>query len=223
MKAAIISFPGSNRELDAAYALQQVGFSPKIISAHASEDLCAYALIMLPGGFSYGDYLRAGAVAATLPIMRHMHQAADNGCYILGVCNGFQILTETGLLPGALMMNKNQLFVCRQATLLVNNPQSAFSHAYGGQTSLRVPIAHQEGNYYADTQILQQLEAENRIIFRYAQDDNPNGSVADIAGITNVRGNVLGMMPHPENATLPHHHTQDGLGVFASLAQRIAA
>lgn len=220
MRAVIISFPGSNREQDAEYALTQAGFRTKILPAHSASDLSHQDLILLPGGFSFGDYLRTGALAAKLPIMHDIQQAAKAGRFVLGICNGFQILTEAGLLPGALRMNVGQLFLCKMVRITAQNTTSAYSHLYSDQEILNVPVAHHEGNYVADHECLKMLEKDNRIIFRYRE--NPNGSAHDIAGICNTEGNVMGMMPHPENAVLPHHQSQDGTKIFQSLAQRIS-
>lgn len=221
MRATVISFPGSNREQDAEYALKQAGFRVTISPAHSSADFLHADVILLPGGFSYGDYLRSGAIAAKLPIMHDVQKAAEVGRYVIGICNGFQILTESGLLPGALRMNAGQIFLCKTVQLIVENTETAFSHSYRLKQILDVPIAHHEGNYIADENTLETLEKDNRIVFRYA--DNPNGSAANIAGICNNTGNVMGMMPHPENAALPHHASDDGAGIFTALAQRIGS
>ena len=198
-----------------------MGFSCQIVPSHSAADFSGVDVIVLPGGFSYGDYLRSGAIAAKLPIMHDVRRAAKAGRYVLGICNGFQILTESRLLPGALRMNAGQLFVCRSVKLNVARNDSAFSHLYQPNANLDIPVAHHNGNYFADPDTLEQLEAEERVIFRYG--DNPNGSMHDIAGIRNSADNVLGVMPHPENAALAHHQSQDGLKLFASLAARIGS
>lgn len=217
MQAVILSFPGSNRELDARYALERVGFKTRIVPAHhADTDFSHTDLILLPGGFSHGDYLRAGALAARMPIMTAVRRAAEQGRFVVGICNGFQLLTESGLLPGALRMNAGQLFVCAQITLQLATSHRLFHGHYPKNAILEVPIAHHEGNYLVDDETRKRLEAEDRILFRYV--DNPNGSVDSIAGVMNPEGNVFGLMPHPENATLPWHQTRDGLPFFAALA-----
>ncbi|MEL7540772.1 MAG: phosphoribosylformylglycinamidine synthase subunit PurQ, partial [Pseudomonadota bacterium] len=172
-------------------------------------------LVMVPGGFSYGDYLRCGAMAANSPVIAQLHAHAERGGYILGVCNGFQILCETGLLPGALMRNMSLDFVCKPQPLKVESANSAFTSAYSGGSQVTIPIAHHDGNYVADDATLNQLEGEGRIAFRYV--GNPNGSARDIAGVLSENGRVLGMMPHPERAIGGHEGGTDGLGVFESL------
>ena len=216
MKTAVIVFPGSNCDRDAAVALETVtGVAPEMVWHEDTTLPDGLDLIMVPGGFSYGDYLRSGAMAARSPIMKDLVSKANAGTPVLGVCNGFQILIETGLLPGALMRNANLLFVCENTPLIVETQNSRFTRAYQSGQEILIPIAHHDGNYFADETTLQQLEGEGQIAFRYK--NNPNGSIHDIAGITNQAGNVLGMMPHPERAIDKAHGGTDGLGVFESL------
>ena len=214
-RAAVVTFPGSNCDRDLAVALEQVsGVAPHRVW-HGDADLPeGLDFVALPGGFSYGDYLRSGAMAARSPIMRAVVRAAERGVPVLGVCNGFQVLTESGLLPGALMRNAGQTFVCRTVPLRVETSQSLFTAGYeAGQTS-RVPVAHHDGNYFADEATLDRLEGEGRVAFRYA--DEVNGSQRRIAGVLNEAGNVLGMMPHPERAIEPAHGSSDGRALFES-------
>ncbi|MCT4395536.1 phosphoribosylformylglycinamidine synthase subunit PurQ [Periweissella beninensis] len=213
MKAAVISFPGSNCDYDMYYALKNWQITPTIVPASAT-DLTAYDVIFLPGGFSYGDYLRTGAIAQFSPIMQALQTANAAGKLIIGICNGFQILTEAGLLPGTLQTNQNPGFICTTTALHIVNSTSAFSSAYQ-KTDINLPIAHGEGNYYIDDEQLSQLKANNQIIFTY--NDNPNGSVANIAGVTNVAGNVFGMMPHPERAVETILNNTDGQAFFTSI------
>ena len=216
MKTAVIVFPGSNCDRDAAVALETItGVAPEMVWHEDTTLPDGLDLIMVPGGFSYGDYLRSGAMAARSPIMKDLVSKANAGTPVLGVCNGFQILIETGLLPGALMRNANLLFVCENTPLIVETQNSRFTRAYQSGQEILIPIAHHDGNYFADETTLQQLEGEGQIAFRYK--NNPNGSIHDIAGITNQAGNVLGMMPHPERAIDKAHGGTDGLGVFESL------
>jgi len=216
MKTAVLVFPGSNCDRDAKVALRQVtGKDPAMVWHKDGEMPDGTDLIMVPGGFSYGDYLRCGAMAANSAIIRQMHNHAERGGYILGVCNGFQILTETGLLPGALVRNASLNFVCRPQALKVESANTVFTSAYADQSDITIPIAHHDGNYIADEDTLDTLESEGRVAFRYA--DNPNGSVRDIAGILSENGRVLGMMPHPERAIGPHEGGDDGLKLFESL------
>ncbi len=219
MKSAVILFPGTNRERDMVAALRKVTDAEPIIVWHAETALPdGLDLIVLPGGFSYGDYLRAGAISAHSPIMRDMVRRARAGVPVLGVCNGFQALCEAGLLPGALMRNASLKFVCREVKLEVINARTAFTHLYRPGQVIRCPVAHHDGNYFADATTLDRLDAENRIVLRYAQGTNPNGSQRDIAGIINDAGNILGMMPHPEDLTEPLHGGTDGLALFLSIA-----
>lgn len=216
MKTAVIVFPGSNCDRDAADALKRVTGTPAEMVWHEESSLPeGLDLIMVPGGFSYGDYLRSGAIAARSPIMRDVVKKAGDGTPVLGVCNGFQILIETGLLPGALMRNAGLRFVCERTPLSIETANSMFTRAYGDTKEVVFPIAHHDGNYFADEDTLKALEDEGRVVLRYL--NNPNGSIHDIAGITNEAGNVLGMMPHPERAVDATHGGTDGIGVFESL------
>jgi phosphoribosylformylglycinamidine synthase subunit PurQ / glutaminase len=223
MKAAVVVFPGSNREHDVAKALEQAsGKRPKLVwHGDASLD-DKYDLIVLPGGFSYGDYLRCGAMAAHSPITRDIIQQAMNGTPVLGICNGFQILTETGLLPGALMRNASLKFASRNVKMRVEATNTMFTSRYKAGQELTVPVAHGDGNYFADDATLDQLEDEGRIAFRYVTGENPNGASRNIAGILNAKRNVLGLMPHPENATDPLLGSTDGKALFESLASAIS-
>ena len=221
MKSAVIVFPGSNCDRDVAEALRQVsGRAPAMIWHRETELPEGLDVIAVPGGFSYGDYLRSGAMAARSPVMRAVKDAADRGVSVLGICNGFQILTEAGLLPGALMRNSTISFVCRDVTLKVENRQSAFTSRYEAQEEIRVPVAHHDGNYTADAATLDRLEGEGRIAFRYAGE--VNGSARDIAGIINDKGNVLGMMPHPERMIEPAHGGTDGRRLFEGLVKSVS-
>ncbi len=221
MKTAVIVFPGSNCDRDMAVALREVGGIEPIMVWHRDTELPqGLDLIAIPGGFSYGDYLRSGAMAANSPVMRAVKDAADRGVPVLGVCNGFQILTEAGLLPGALMRNSTISFVCRDVPLKVENSQSVFTSRYQSGEEIVIPVAHHDGNYTADEATLDRLEGEGRIAFRYASDTN--GSARDIAGIINESGNVLGMMPHPERSVEPAHGCTDGRRLFEGLLEAVA-
>ena len=215
MQSAIIVFPGSNRERDAAVALKRATGREPLHIWHRETDFPDVDLILLPGGFSYGDYLRCGAMAALSPVMREVKARAEKGLAVLGICNGFQILVEAGLLPGALLRNQSLKFVCRDVHLRIETTRSPFTGSAERGEILRVPIAHGEGCYVADERTLDELEAEDRVIFRYL--DNPNGSLRDIAGILNRERNVMGMMPHPERASDPLMGSTDGLAVFHSM------
>lgn len=222
MRAAVVTFPGSNCDRDMAMALEAVTGKPAIRLWHADAELPdGLDFIALPGGFSYGDYLRSGAMAAKSPIMREVAAAAARGVPVLGVCNGFQVLTEAGLLPGALLRNAGQTFICRTVALTVENSQSLFSARYEAGATIRIPIAHHDGNYYADAGTLDRLEGEGRVVFRYAE--GCNGSARDIAGILNPAGNVLGMMPHPERAIEAAHGGTDGRALFESALGALAS
>ncbi len=225
MKSAIVVFPGINRERDMARALKRVSGVEPMIVWHKETALPQVDLVVIPGGFSYGDYLRCGAIAARSPIMRDVVARANGGTMVLGVCNGFQVLTETGLLPGALLRNADLKFVCRDVHLRVETVETRFTHHYREGQTLRVPVAHGDGNYFADADTIARLEGEGRIVFRYATaagdvvpEANCNGSLDNIAGIINERGNVLGLMPHPEDAIEPAQGSTDGLGLFESMA-----
>lgn len=218
MRAAVISFPGSNCDFDMLYALQDFGLDAQIVSAKQT-DLTDFDAIFLPGGFSYGDYLRTGAIARFSPIMSAVTQAANAGKLIVGICNGFQILTEAGLLPGQLLMNATPGFICDEVSLTIANYNTAYTNAYETTEAIVMPIAHGEGNYFADEDTLAQLEANKQIVFRYV--NNPNGSVRDIAGIMNERGNIFGMMPHPERAVDELTGNVDGQKFFKSILSSI--
>ncbi|ATP41978.1 phosphoribosylformylglycinamidine synthase I [Solibacillus sp. R5-41] len=219
MKFAVLVFPGSNCDIDMYHAIKdELGEEVEYVW-HTETDLSGFDGILVPGGFSYGDYLRCGAMANQSNIMVEVKKAAEAGKPVLGVCNGFQILTEAGLLPGALLRNKNLKFMCRTVTLKVENNNTLFTNQYEAGEEIQVPIAHGEGNYYCDEETLAKLKANNQIVFTYAG-DNPNGSLEDIAGITNERGNVLGMMPHPERAVDALVGGADGLKVFKSIVKQ---
>lgn len=217
MKTAILSFPGINREPDMALALQSITGEAPVIVWHLETELPKVDLVAIPGGFSYGDYLRCGAIAARSPIMRDVREKAQKGLKILGVCNGFQILTEAGLLPGALMRNAGLRFVCRTVTLDVESNATFFTRNIQPGTRMHCPVAHGEGNYRCDAETLKALEGEGRVVFRYADNTNPNGALNDIAGISNAGGTIVGMMPHPENMIEPLHGSVDCRPLFESL------
>ena len=223
MKSAVILFPGTNRERDMAAALKRATGSEAEIVWHAETTLPNVNLIVLPGGFSFGDYLRSGAIAARSPIMADVVKRAAEGALVLGVCNGFQTLCEVGLLPGVLMRNASLKFVCREVKLEVVNTQTPFTPAYRPRQVIRCPVAHADGCYFADDTTLDRLDGEGRVVFRYAEGTNPNGSRRDIAGILNEGGNVLGLMPHPEDLTDPAHGGLDGLPLFQGLAAGFVA
>jgi phosphoribosylformylglycinamidine synthase len=221
MQSAIIVFPGTNRERDAIMALERAtGRKPHIVW-HADKTLPKVDLIVLPGGFSYGDYLRTGAMAAHAPIMQEVKTRAAQGVRVWGICNGFQILCESGLLPGVLLRNKNLKFICKSVTLSVENTESDFTRLCRKGQDLRAIVAHGDGNYFAETETLKALEGNGQVAFRYRE--NPNGSLNDIAGIFNKERNVLGMMPHPEDAVEELHGSTDGKLMFDSVAQALAA
>ena len=216
MKSAVIVFPGSNCDRDAHDAIETVtGQKPAMVWHQESELPEGTQFVMVPGGFSYGDYLRCGSMASRSAIMPAIVAHAATGAPVLGVCNGFQILTESGLLPGALMRNAGLKFICEKAPLTVENANTQFTSRYEAGAQLLVPIAHHDGNYFADTDTLDRIEGEGQVVFRYGK--NPNGSARDIAGITNEQGNVMGMMPHPERAVDAGHGGTDGLALFESL------
>ncbi len=218
MRSAVIVFPGSNCDRDARVALQQVtGREPAMVWHKDGEIPAGTDLVMVPGGFSYGDYLRCGAIAANSPVISQLKAHAGRGGYVLGVCNGFQVLTETGLLPGALLRNASLHFVCCPQKLRVESLNTAFTSAYGPGPDIVIPIAHHDGNYFADDDTLDRLEGEGRVVFRYASGENPNGAARDIAGILSPNGRVLGMMPHPERAIGGHEGGADGRALFQSL------
>ncbi|MGK9253958.1 phosphoribosylformylglycinamidine synthase subunit PurQ [Paenibacillus humicus] len=217
MKFAVIVFPGSNCDIDCYKAVEEtIGQSVDYVW-HTATDLSAYDAILVPGGFSFGDYLRCGAIARFAPVMNEVVKAAEAGKYVLGICNGFQILTEAGLLPGALLRNRDLKFLCHQSPLEVVNAATPFTNQYAPGEVISIPIAHGEGNYYCDDETLESLRANNQIVFRYANGGNPNGSVYDIAGVSNERGNVVGMMPHPERAVDQILGSEDGKRMFTSI------
>ena len=221
-RAAVITFPGSNCDRDMAVAIERIsGTAPIRVwhgDAHLPDDL---DFIALPGGFSYGDYLRSGAMAANSPIMQSVKRRAERGVPVLGVCNGFQVLTEAGLLPGALMRNASQNFICRTVALKVENDRSLFTSGYEAGQIIDIPVAHHDGNYFADDETLDMLEGEGRVAFRYVE--NCNGSQRDIAGVLNAEGNVLGMMPHPERAVEQAHGGTDGLALFENAIKTLVS
>ncbi|HHT7177314.1 TPA: phosphoribosylformylglycinamidine synthase subunit PurQ [Bacillus cereus] len=218
MKFAVIVFPGSNCDVDMFHAIKDELGEEVDYVWHDTENLDGYDAILLPGGFSYGDYLRCGAISRFANAMKAVQKAAEQGKPILGVCNGFQILVESGLLPGALMRNENLKFMCRTVQLRVENNETMFTSQYEKDEVINIPIAHGEGNYYCDEETLKQLEENNQIAFRYVE--NSNGSVSDIAGIVNEKGNVLGMMPHPERAVDELLGGAEGLKVFQSILKQ---
>jgi phosphoribosylformylglycinamidine synthase len=220
VKSAVIIFPGSNCDRDMLTALELVtGRKPMAVWHRETALPDGIDIVAVPGGFSYGDYLRSGAMAANSPVMRAVKDAADRGVAVLGVCNGFQILTEAGLLPGALMRNAGIRFVCRDVPLTVGEARSPFTAGYRPGEEIVIPVAHHDGNYQADAETLDRLEGEGRIAFRYIGECN--GAAREIAGIVNERGNVLGMMPHPERAVEPAHGNQDGRRLFEGLLETI--
>ena len=221
LRAAVVTFPGSNCDRDMAVALESVSGQQPIRVWHGDSALPERLdFIALPGGFSYGDYLRSGAMAANSPIMREVAAAAQRGVPVLGVCNGFQVLTEAGLLPGALMRNASQHFICRTVDLTVENTDSLFTRGLEAGQRLRIPVAHHDGNYFADETTLDRLEGDGRVAFRYVE--NCNGSRRDIAGILNETGTVLGMMPHPERAVDAAHGGTDGRRIFENAIRALA-
>ncbi len=222
MKSAVIVFPGLNRDRDMIAALTKVSGTAPATVWHQDADLPDVDLIVIPGGFSYGDYLRCGAIAARSPIMDKVREQAAKGVKVLGVCNGFQILIEAGLLPGALMRNMSLKFVCREVKLEVVNADTAFTRGYTKGQVFRCPVAHHDGNYFADAETLARLEGNGQVAFRYAEGTNPNGSINDIAGILNDGKNVLGLMPHPENLIESAHGGDDGRALFEGLLNRAA-
>jgi len=228
MKAAVIVFPGSNCDRDVALSLERATGHPAGMVWHGETEVPETDLIVLPGGFSYGDYLRCGAIAAQSPIMRDVIAKAEAGTPVLGVCNGFQMLTECGLLPGVLMQNASLRYVCRDVHLKVARTDLCFTSRYAKDQVIRIPIAHHEGNYFADDETLDRLEQDERVVFRYCAadgghnvDSNPNGAARDIAGIVNEAGNVLGMMPHPERLDDEDLGGTDGTPMFRGLAEML--
>jgi len=221
MKAGVIVFPGSNCDHDAWYAVNENLHGRAEFIWHDSPTLGDVDAVILPGGFSYGDYLRCGAIARFSPVMQAIKKFAADGGLVLGICNGFQILVEAGLLPGALLRNQELKFICREVKLRTETTASPFTSKLTKGQILRIPIAHGEGQYFADERTLDRLEAEDRVAFRYVE--NPNGSARDIAGILNEGRNVLGMMPHPERACDPLMGSTDGLGIFESVLNAVPA
>ena len=222
MKSAVIVFPGSNCDRDLAVALELVtGRKPEMVWHRENELPDGVDFIGIPGGFSYGDYLRSGAMAARSPVMAAVKAQAERGVPVIGICNGFQVLTEAGLLPGALMRNAGLSFVCREVPLRVENSQSLFTSAYDASEEILFPVAHHDGNYQADDATLDRLESEGRVAFRYL--DQVNGSARNIAGILNDSGNVLGLMPHPERVIEPAHGGTDGRRLFEGVLETVNA
>ncbi|WP_421759647.1 phosphoribosylformylglycinamidine synthase subunit PurQ [Devosia sp.] len=222
MKAAVVMFPGLNRDRDMIAALTKIGGVAPTLVWHQDAELPDVDLIVIPGGFSYGDYLRAGAIAARSPLMQTIRERAAKGVKVLGVCNGFQILTEAQLLPGVLMRNASLRFVCREVTLSVENAATDFTSGYTQGQLIRCPVAHHDGNYFADSETLARIEDNGQVAFRYADGTNPNGSMHDIAGVFNEQKNVLGLMPHPENLIEPAHGGTDGRALFSGILQLAA-
>ncbi|GAB4239183.1 MAG: phosphoribosylformylglycinamidine synthase subunit PurQ [Methyloligellaceae bacterium] len=228
MKAAVIVFPGSNCDRDVAVSLEAASERKPLMVWHGESQVPACDLIVLPGGFSYGDYLRPGAMAAHSPIMRDVVAKAKEGTPVLGICNGFQMLTETGLLPGVLMRNASLRFICRDVYLRVERNDTVFASAYEGGAVIRIPVAHHDGNYFADEKTLDRLEGDGRIAFRYCDaagntdaDANPNGSQRNIAGIYDETGRILGLMPHPERLAESALGGTDGAAMFSSLVRAL--
>lgn len=229
MKAAIVVFPGSNREQDAKAALSKALGTEPVMVWHRDSELPKVDLVLVPGGFSYGDYLRTGAIAAHSPILREVKARADKGMAVIGICNGFQIITEAGMLPGVLLRNSHLKFVCRNIHLKVATTQTLFTSRYEKDQVLSVPVAHHDGNYFVDEKTLGEMEANDQIAFRYcgadglvAGEHNPNGSLRNIAGVFNRTKNVLGMMPHPENAIDPLQGSTDGFALFQGMVEALS-
>ncbi len=224
MKFGVVQFPGSNCDFDAFHALQNVMKNPTVLLWHKDHDLQDVDCVVLPGGFSYGDYLRSGAIARFSPLMQEVEAFARKGGHVLGICNGFQILLELGLLPGAMIRNKNLKFLCRHVHIRIENEKTDFTRAGRTGQVLRIPIAHFDGNYYAPARVLKDMERHRQVVFRYCdaagnitEEANVNGSLGNIAGIRNREGNVLGLMPHPERAAEALLGSEDGRTIFASL------
>lgn len=223
MKAGIVRFPGSNCDADCFHVMAEVLGKKAVYLWHEETSLHDLDLVVLPGGFAHGDYLRTGAMAKFSPILRPIREFAKRGGLILGICNGFQILTEAGLLPGALLRNLGQKFLCAWVDLRVDNHETPFTRAYAKGEAVRMPIAHGEGRYYLPQEGLRELEANRQVVFRYAEGSNLNGSVGAVAGVCNARGNVMGLMPHPERCSEKALGGEDGLRVFRSLERSLAA
>lgn len=228
VKFGVVVFPGSNCDHDAYYSIGQILGYPVNFLWHKDTDLKGSDVVVLPGGFSYGDYLRSGAIARFSPIMRSVINFADKGGIVLGICNGFQILLEAGLLPGVMFKNKSLQFVCRDVYLSIENKNTIFSGLINGRKSIKIPVAHGEGNYYCDNDTLKMLQDNEQIVFRYASENgevakafNPNGSTKNIAGIINKAGNILGLMPHPERVCNPVLNNTDGQLIFRSIVNHL--
>jgi phosphoribosylformylglycinamidine synthase I len=222
MKSAVLQLPGLNRDRDMIAALTKISGTAPVTIWQTETSLPDVDLIVIPGGFSYGDYLRCGAIAARMPVMQAVKAAAERGVKVLGVCNGFQILLEAGLLPGALMRNASLKFVCKEIKLEVVNAETDFTRAYAKGQIIRCPVAHHDGNYFADAETLRTIEGNGQVVFRYAEGTNPNGSINDIAGVFNKGKTVLGLMPHPENLIESAHGGSDGRNLFSGLLQQVA-
>jgi phosphoribosylformylglycinamidine synthase I len=230
MKFGVVIFPGSNCDEDIIHVLDKVMGQEVVRLWHKDHDLQGAEFIILPGGFSFGDYLRSGAIARFSPIMEQVIQFANNGGYVLGICNGFQILTEAGLLPGALLHNNNRKFICRNIHMIAQTSQSLVTAQIDPQRALKIPVAHGEGNYFAEPDVLKAINDNDQVIFRYCDesgnittDANPNGSLENIAGVTNLNRNVFGFMPHPERAADSLLANEDGLAIFESILSMVKA
>jgi phosphoribosylformylglycinamidine synthase I len=230
MKFGVVIFPGSNCDEDIIHVLDKIMGQQVVRLWHKDHDLQGAEFIILPGGFSFGDYLRSGAIARFSPIMEQVIQFANNGGYVLGICNGFQILTEAGLLPGALLHNNNRKFICRNIYMKPQTGNTLLTAQIDPQRALKIPIAHGEGNYFADADLLKSINGNDQVIFRYCDeagnittDANPNGSIENIAGVTNINRNVFGFMPHPERAADPLLANEDGLAIFESILSMVKA
>lgn len=230
MKFGVITFPGSNCDQDMVYVLETILKQEVVQLWHKDHDLQGVDFVVLPGGFSYGDYLRSGAIANYSPLMKEVRQHAENGGYVLGICNGFQILCESGLLPGTLLHNDHQKFTCKNVFLKADNNASLINQAVSTDEVLNIPIAHAEGRYYASDEVIKELNDNQQIIYRYCNkdgevgaDSNPNGSIENIAGVCNKEGNVFGMMPHPERAADPELGNTDGMKIFQSILSAVTA
>ncbi len=224
MNCSVITFPGSNCDRDAMFATELAGWKVKNVWHEDKKLPVGTDLVILPGGFSYGDYLRCGAIARFAPVMQDVVKFAKKGGYVIGICNGFQVLTESGLLPGVLLRNNSLKFICKDVNLSVTNNQTAFTNKYIKNETITLPIAHGDGNYYADEEVIYELEGEGRVVFRYSDKNgnitdevNPNGSINNIAGIINAEGNVMGMMPHPERYSDKILGYEDGLRIFLGI------
>jgi phosphoribosylformylglycinamidine synthase len=222
IKFGVVVFPGSNCDRDVAYVTRDLLGAPTRMVWHQETDISDIDVVILPGGFSYGDYLRCGAIARFSPVMQQVVEHAQKGKFVLGICNGFQVLTEAGLLPGALMKNRDVHFICDRVSLKVERTNLAWTEGYAGNEIITLPIAHGEGQFYADKKTISEIQDNNQVVFRY-QGENPNGSLNNIAGICNAAGNVLGMMPHPERASDPILGSSDGLKLFQGLLEKVVA